>query len=94
MRCVSLLLVSPPSLIDVPRLYCADNHTIGACGLVGYPLVGIHKEIRNIKITDKDRCPADLVRKLGEAEYANATESDKLYVVRVWCQTMMHVRLV
>jgi hypothetical protein len=71
-----------------------DDHVTGACGLVGYPLVGIYKEIRNIKIADKDKCPADLVRKLGEAEYAAATDSDKLYVVRVWCQTMMHVRLV
>ena len=57
--------------------------------------MGIYKEIRNIKFADDDEtCPADLVRKLGEAEYAAATDSDKLYVVRVWCQTMMHVRLV
>lgn len=82
-----------------PSLICCWNDLmltirLGACGLVGYSSVGIYKEIRNIKITDKDECPADLVRKLGEAEYVNATDSDKLYIVRVWCQTMMHVRLV
>ena len=72
----------------------ADEHVLGACGLVGYPFLGAYKSIRNIKITNKDECPADLVRKLGEAEYDAVTDADKLYVVRVWCQTMMRVRLV
>jgi hypothetical protein len=93
MRCVSLLLVSFPS-ISTWKSNDADDHVTGASGLLGYPMLGIYKEIRNIKITDKDECPADLVRKLGDAEYVSATDSDKLYVVRVWCQTMMHVRLV
>jgi hypothetical protein len=65
----------------------------GACGLLSYSFVGIYKEIRNVKLSDKDKCPADLVRKLGEEEYGLATDADKLYVVQVWCQTMMHVRL-
>jgi hypothetical protein len=57
--------------------------------------MGIYKEMRNIKFADdKEKCPADLAQKLSEAEYAAATDSDKLYVVRVWCQTMMHVKLV
>ncbi|KAH3905903.1 hypothetical protein HBI56_162330 [Parastagonospora nodorum] len=77
----------------VGNLVCKP--TAGAVGVLGYTSVGIYKEIRNIKFADDDEtCPADLVRKLGEAEYAAATDSDKLYVVRVWCQTMMHVRLV
>ncbi|KAH8725638.1 hypothetical protein GQ44DRAFT_706876 [Phaeosphaeriaceae sp. PMI808] len=65
----------------------------GACGLLGYSAVGVYKEIRNIKLSKREMCPADLVQKLGEAEYEDATDSDKLHVVRIWCQTMMHVRL-
>lgn len=65
----------------------------GACGLIGYSSLGIYKSIRSIKLPSKDVCPADLVMKLGEAEYDAATDADKLYVVRVWCQTMMRVRL-
>jgi hypothetical protein len=61
--------------------------------LIGYTSVGVYKSIRNIKIPDGEVCPADLVHKLGEAEYNMATDADKLYVVRVWCQTMMRVRL-
>jgi hypothetical protein len=66
----------------------------GSCGLVGYSTLGVYKAIRNIKVSDKEECPADVVRRLGEVEYGNATDPDKLYVVRVWCQTMMRVRLV
>ena len=55
--------------------------------------MGVYKSIRNIKVSNKDECPADLVRRLGEDEYSNATDADKLYVVRVWCQTRMRVRL-
>lgn len=69
------------------------NILLGACGLIGYTSVGIYKEIRNIKLADDDSCPADLVHQLGEVELASATESDELYVVRVWCQNMMPVRL-
>jgi hypothetical protein len=65
----------------------------GASGLVSYPMVGIYKEIRNIKLADDDECPTDVVQQLGEAEYASATASDKLYIVRVWCQTAMELRL-
>jgi hypothetical protein len=67
---------------------------IGACGLVGYAFMGVYKEVKNIRFQDDDDCPADLVRRLGEAEWAAATDSDKLYIVRYWCQTMMRVRLV
>ncbi|KAH7072144.1 hypothetical protein BKA63DRAFT_544524 [Paraphoma chrysanthemicola] len=72
----------------------ADDVVLGACGLVGYTSVGVYKSIRNIKLPAEEVCPADLVHKLGEAEYNMATDADKLYVVRVWCQTMMRVRLV
>jgi hypothetical protein len=92
MRFASLLQVSFRRLYDLQH---ADREALGAVGVLGYASVGIYKEIRNIKFADdKEKCPAELVRKIGEEEYANATESDKLYVVRVWCQTMMHVRLV
>jgi hypothetical protein len=67
---------------------------LGVSGLASYPLVGIYKEMRNIKLADDDECPADLVQQLGEAEYASATASDKLYIVRVWSQTSMPLRLV
>ena len=70
-----------------------DAIVTGACGLIGYSSVGVYKSSRNIKVSNKDECPADLIRKLGEAEYDDATDADKLYVVRVWCQTMMRVRL-
>jgi hypothetical protein len=56
--------------------------------------MGVYKEVKNIRLQDDDDCPADLVRRLGEAEWAAATDSDKLYIVRYWCQTMMRVRLV
>ncbi|KAF2027095.1 hypothetical protein EK21DRAFT_102830 [Setomelanomma holmii] len=72
----------------------SDQRVIGACGLVGYTSVGVYESIRRIKIPHGEVCPVDLVRKLGEAEYEAATDADKLYVVRVWCQTMMRVRLV
>ncbi|CAO2653445.1 Nn.00g028560.m01.CDS01 [Neocucurbitaria sp. VM-36] len=64
----------------------------GACGLIGYSSVGVYKSIRNIK-TRKQDDPANLVRQLGEVEYAQANDADKLYIVRVWCQTQMRVRL-
>ncbi|KAF1850587.1 uncharacterized protein K460DRAFT_271296 [Cucurbitaria berberidis CBS 394.84] len=64
----------------------------GACGLIGYSAVGVYKSIRNIKIRKQDD-PAKLVRELGEVEYAQANDADKLYVVRVWCQIQMRVRL-
>jgi hypothetical protein len=90
MPCSSLLLVSVTLILNVVD---ADNSAIGACGLVGYPFVGIYKEIRNIKMSHRGDCPADLVRQLGETEYKQATDTDKMYIVRVWCQTMMRVRL-
>jgi hypothetical protein len=67
---------------------------LGACGLVGYVFMGVYKECKNTRLADDDDCPADLVRRLGETEWVEATESDKLYIVRYWCQTMMRVRLV
>jgi hypothetical protein len=67
---------------------------IGCCGLVNYTFIGIYKEIRGIKFANQDDCPADLVRQLGEVELKQATDTDKLYVVRVWCQTTMRVCLV
>ncbi|KAH7359828.1 hypothetical protein BKA66DRAFT_515011 [Pyrenochaeta sp. MPI-SDFR-AT-0127] len=64
----------------------------GACGLLGYPSVGIYKSIRNMNQPQRED-PADLVRKLGDVEYQYANDADKLYVVRVWCQTQMRVQL-
>lgn len=55
--------------------------------------MGIYKSIRNIEFSKRDD-PADLVHKLGAVEYQQASDADKLYVVRVWCQTQMRVRLV
>lgn len=57
-------------------------------------MLGIYKEISNIKLADDYECPSDLVHKLAKAELALATESDKLYIVREWCQTTMPMRLV
>lgn len=65
-----------------------------ASGLVGYPMLGVYKELSNVKLADDYECPADLVHKLAQAEMAIATESDKLYIVREWCQTTMPMRLV
>jgi hypothetical protein len=76
------------------KVFDANKDEIGACGLLSYSFVGAYKEIRNIKVSERNKCPADLVRTLGEAEYHQATDADRLYVVRVWCQTMMRVRLV
>jgi hypothetical protein len=90
MLCSSLLLVSILLPLNVIN---ADSNVVGACGLIGYPFVGLYKEIRNIKFSDQGECPADLVWQLGETEYKQATNTDKLYIVRVWCQTMMRVRL-
>ncbi|KAF2821019.1 hypothetical protein CC86DRAFT_303644 [Ophiobolus disseminans] len=70
-----------------------DEAVLGACGLLGYPAVGVYKSIRNIKVSNREICPADLVWKFGQAEFDAATDADKLYIVRVWCQTMMRVRL-
>ena len=69
-----------------------SHYITGACGLVGYSSVGVYKSIRNIKLTKRDN-PANLVRQLGEVEYAQANEADKLHIVRLWCQIQMRVRL-
>jgi hypothetical protein len=74
--------------------FVIHNNLTGACGLIGYPSVGVYKSIRNIKTSNKGECPTKLVRRLGETEYQSATDADKLYIVRVWCQTMMRVRLI
>lgn len=57
-------------------------------------MLGVYKELSNVKLADDYECPADLVHKLAQAEMAIATESDKLYIVREWCQTTMPMRLV
>jgi hypothetical protein len=95
-RVLATLCSSLPqvSVVLLPGIFNANETAKGACGLVNYTLVGIYKEIRNIRFAHQDDCPADLVRQLGEAEYKQATDTDKLYVVRVWCQTTMRVRLV
>lgn len=92
MLCSSLPQVSTTPFPFAHIRKCA-HYAIGACGLIGYSSVGIYKSIRNIKFTKQDD-PAAIVRQLGEVEYAQATDADKLYVVRVWCQTQMRVRLV
>ena len=67
---------------------------IGACGLLGYSSIGIYKSVRNAAYGLKKEDPNELVWKLGQAEYQQASDADRLYVVRVWCQTQMRVRLV
>ena len=89
MLCSSLLQVSICSYL---LTYGIAHYATGACGLVGYSSVGVYKSIRNIKIKNQDET-ANLVRQLGEAEYAQANDADKLHIVRVWCQTQMRVRL-
>ena len=68
--------------------------TVGACGLVGYSSLGVYKSIRQIKVSGREKKARDVVWGLGEAEYERATDVEKLYVVRVWCQNMMRVRLI
>ncbi|KAI4649331.1 hypothetical protein J4E93_003647 [Alternaria ventricosa] len=64
----------------------------GACGLVGYSSVGVYKSIRNIGSVKKED-PIHMVQRLGEIEYQQASDADRLYVVRLWCQTQMRVRI-
>ncbi|KAL1795557.1 hypothetical protein ACET3X_005781 [Alternaria dauci] len=64
----------------------------GACGLIGYSSVGVYKSIRNIGSVKEDD-PVELVRSIGEVEYRQASDADKLYIVRAWCQTQMRVRI-
>jgi hypothetical protein len=65
---------------------------LGACGLLGYSSVGVYKSIRNIG-SSKEKNPINVVRRVGEAEYQQASEADKLYIVRLWCQMQMRVRI-
>ncbi|KAI4927164.1 uncharacterized protein J4E92_006329 [Alternaria infectoria] len=64
----------------------------GACGLVGYSSVGVYKSIRNIG-SAKEEDPIHVVQRLGEIEYQQSSDADRLYIVRLWCQTQMRVRI-
>ncbi|KAL6160575.1 hypothetical protein ACJQWK_11865 [Exserohilum turcicum] len=70
----------------------AFKPTAGACGLVGYSSVGVYKSIRKIGASKKEN-PADVARKLGEDEYQQSTDADRLFVVRLWCQIQMRMRI-
>ncbi|XP_014558170.1 hypothetical protein COCVIDRAFT_25282 [Bipolaris victoriae FI3] len=64
----------------------------GACGLVGYSSVGVYKAIRNIG-SPKTEDPAEAMMKVGEAEYQHVSDADKLFIVRLWCQIHMRIRI-
>lgn len=64
------------------------NLTLGAIGLVGYSSVGVYKEIQAFNFGRKDAA-VEVVTKLGEAEYEQASDDLRLHIVKSWCQVMM-----
>jgi hypothetical protein len=54
--------------------------------------VGVYKSIRSIGSLKEDN-PINVVRGVGEAEYQQASEAEKLHIVRLWCQMQMRVRI-
>jgi hypothetical protein len=68
------------------------NCFAGVCGLLSYSMVGIYKSIRNVG-TSKEENPINVVRTVGDVEYQQASDADKLYIVRLWCHTQMRVRI-
>ncbi|EUC42325.1 hypothetical protein COCMIDRAFT_103807 [Bipolaris oryzae ATCC 44560] len=70
----------------------AFKPTAGACGLIGYSSVGVYKAIRKIG-APKTEDPAEIMRKVGEAEYQQVSDADKLFIVRLWCQIHMRIRI-
>lgn len=54
--------------------------------------MGVYKSIRNIGSVKKED-PIHVVQELGEIEYQQASDADRLYIVRLWCQTQMRVRI-
>jgi hypothetical protein len=73
-------------------MYGLADWDLGACGLIGYSSVGVYKSISNIGSSKKEK-PTDVVRRVGEVEYQQASDADKLYIVQLWCQTQMRVRI-
>ncbi|KAH7562778.1 hypothetical protein BM1_02298 [Bipolaris maydis] len=70
----------------------AFKPTAGACGLIGYSSVGVYKAIRKIG-APKTEDPAETMRKMGELEYQHVSDADKLFIVRLWCQIHMRIRI-
>lgn len=65
--------------------------TAGAIGLVGYSSVGVYKQIQSINFGRKDAA-VEVVMKLGEAEFEQASDMVKLEVVKQWCVVMMRAK--
>lgn len=62
----------------------------GVVGIIGYSSVGVYKQIQGINFGKKDAA-VDVVIKLGEAEFEQANEYVRKYIVRTWCEeTMKH----
>ncbi|KAI1509233.1 ATG-C domain containing protein [Pyrenophora tritici-repentis] len=66
--------------------------TAGVSGLVSYSSLGLYRSIRKIGASKKED-PAEEVRSLGEAECRELGDADRLFIVRRWCQTQMHVNI-
>lgn len=75
--------------LDGPNL---EKIVLGACGLIGYSSVGVYKAIRKIG-APKTEDPAETMRKMGELEYQHVSDADKLFIVRLWCQIHMRIRI-
>lgn len=74
-------------------MVCILTDDKGAFGLVGYSTLGVYKSIRKIKLPPGEKVDnAALVESLGGEEYEQASDGDRLYIVRYWCQTMMRSR--
>jgi hypothetical protein len=54
--------------------------------------MGVYKSIRKIGAAKQEE-PEDVVRRLGDMEYQQASDADKLFIVRLWCQTQVRVRI-
>jgi hypothetical protein len=63
----------------------------GAIGIVGYSSVGVYKQIQGINFGKKGAA-FDVVTKLGEAEYEQANEFVRKYIVRTWCEETMKLK--
>lgn len=54
--------------------------------------MGVYKSIRKIGASKKEN-PTEDVMKLGEEEYRELRDADRLFIVRRWCQMQMRVSI-
>jgi hypothetical protein len=60
----------------------------GVVGIIGYSSVGVYKQIQGINFGKKDAA-VEVVTKLGDAEFEQANEFVRRYIVKTWCEERM-----